>query len=54
MAGCPLWPGDPDTARRLLSLCLIEKAFMELSYELANRPAWVLVPLKGLQALLPP
>ena len=54
MAGCPLWPGDEETARRLLSLCLIEKAFMELSYELANRPAWVLVPLKGLQALLPP
>ena len=27
---------------------------VELDYELANRPAWVLVPLKGLQALLPP
>ncbi len=54
MQGCPLWPGDAETARRLLSLCLIEKAFMELSYELANRPAWVMVPLKGLQTLLPP
>ncbi|HTZ79701.1 MAG TPA: maltose alpha-D-glucosyltransferase [Stellaceae bacterium] len=54
MGGCPLWPQDAETARRLLSLCLIEKAFMELAYELANRPAWVLVPLKGLQALLPP
>ncbi|HUN47566.1 MAG TPA: putative maltokinase, partial [Stellaceae bacterium] len=54
MADCPLWPQDAEAARRLLSLCLIEKAFMELAYELANRPAWVLVPLKGLQALLPP
>jgi maltose alpha-D-glucosyltransferase/alpha-amylase len=36
---------------RLLDLCLIEKAAYELSYEAANRPAWLSVPLAGLAVL---
>ena len=35
----------------LLDLFLLEKAAYELSYEAANRPDWLDVPLKGLAAL---
>lgn len=42
-----------DTASRmLLDLFLIEKAAYEVSYESANRPAWIGVPLAGLSALV--
>jgi maltose alpha-D-glucosyltransferase/alpha-amylase len=50
---CPLWPQDEATAQKLLSLFLIEKAALEIEYELGNRPGWVGVPLAGLRALLP-
>jgi maltose alpha-D-glucosyltransferase/alpha-amylase len=53
MADCPLWPQEQDLARRLLSLFLIEKAAMEIIYELGNRPERIAVPMKGVQALLP-
>jgi maltose alpha-D-glucosyltransferase/alpha-amylase len=53
MAGCPLWPRDEAAARRLLGLFMIEKAALEILYELGNRPNWVGVPLDGLQSLLP-
>ena len=36
----------------LLDTYLLEKAFYELSYELNNRPEWVLIPLKGIQQLV--
>jgi maltose alpha-D-glucosyltransferase/alpha-amylase len=39
---------DPDSARALLELFELEKAFYELRYELANRPDWVGIPLSGL------
>jgi maltose alpha-D-glucosyltransferase/alpha-amylase len=52
MAGCPLWPEDEGVASRLLTLFQIEKATLEIAYELGNRPDWVLVPLRGLQTLL--
>jgi len=32
----------------LLQLFIVEKAAYEVCYELANRPAWVDVPLRGL------
>ena len=32
----------------LLDLMLIEKAAYEVSYEMANRPRWVMIPLRGL------
>ena len=53
MSGCPLWPQDQALARRLLSLFLIEKAAMEIVYELGNRPERIAVPVKGIQSLLP-
>jgi maltose alpha-D-glucosyltransferase/alpha-amylase len=52
MAGSHLLPDDEDTVRRLLSLFLLEKAAMETMYELAQRPSWVGVPLRGFKALI--
>jgi maltose alpha-D-glucosyltransferase/alpha-amylase len=52
MADCPLWPRDETCARRLLSLFLIEKAALEIEYEIGNRPSWAGVPLAGLRSLL--
>jgi maltose alpha-D-glucosyltransferase / alpha-amylase len=36
---------------RLLDLFLLEKAAYELTYEAANRPSWLAVPLAGLSEL---
>lgn len=52
MGDCPLWPRSTKNAGNLLSLFLIEKAALEIEYELGNRPAWAGVPLAGLNALL--
>jgi maltose alpha-D-glucosyltransferase/alpha-amylase len=49
---CPLWPRDETSARKLLSLFLIEKACLEIEYEIGNRPSWAGVPLAGLRSLL--
>jgi len=40
--------GADDIDESLLQLFVIEKAAYELCYELANRPDWVHVPLRGL------
>jgi maltose alpha-D-glucosyltransferase/alpha-amylase len=52
IAGCPSHPSDPAQAQRLLELFVLEKAFYEISYELANRPAWVRIPLEGIRSIL--
>ena len=39
--------GDQD----VMDIFLIEKVVYEISYELANRPAWVPVPLRGLERI---
>jgi maltose alpha-D-glucosyltransferase/alpha-amylase len=52
IAGCPSYPSDPAQAQRLLELFVLEKAFYEISYELANRPAWVRIPLEGIRSIL--
>ncbi|MCB1752860.1 MAG: putative maltokinase [Gammaproteobacteria bacterium] len=48
IAGCPCWPGDAETADRMIDLFLIEKALYELRYEMDNRPDWVAIPLHAL------
>lgn len=40
-----------DGERAALDLFLIEKAAYEIAYEAANRPAWLRVPLAGLNAI---
>ena len=47
-----LWPADTEQADRLLDFFLLEKAFYEIQYELANRPGWLRVPLMGLERIL--
>jgi predicted trehalose synthase len=36
----------------MIAFFTLERAVHELSYELANRPAWVEIPLKGILAIL--
>jgi maltose alpha-D-glucosyltransferase/alpha-amylase len=48
----PLLPSDPAHADRLLRFFLMEKALYEIEYELANRPAWLHVPLAGALRIL--
>jgi maltose alpha-D-glucosyltransferase/alpha-amylase len=43
---------DGGDEEALLDLFLIEKAAYEISYEAANRPTWLDVPLHGLAALI--
>jgi maltose alpha-D-glucosyltransferase/alpha-amylase len=52
IAGCVSYPADPELAQRLLELFVLEKAFYEISYELANRPSWLRIPLEGIGAIL--
>ena len=49
--GSPCWPKGP-AARKLLDLMLLEKVLYEIAYELANRPAWLSIPVQGLLDLL--
>jgi maltose alpha-D-glucosyltransferase/alpha-amylase len=52
IAGCSSYPSDPAVAQTLLELFILEKAFYEVSYELANRPSWLRIPLEGIRAIL--
>jgi maltose alpha-D-glucosyltransferase/alpha-amylase len=52
IAGCSSYPADPAHAAALLDLFTLEKAFYEMSYELANRPAWLHIPMEGIRAIL--
>ncbi|HUP31134.1 MAG TPA: maltose alpha-D-glucosyltransferase [Usitatibacter sp.] len=47
-AGVASVPADPAGFKSTLELFLIEKALYELRYEIANRPDWVEIPLRGL------
>jgi maltose alpha-D-glucosyltransferase/alpha-amylase len=50
----PTYPADGDFAQSLTDLFLLQKAFYEVGYELANRPDWAAVPLEGIRSLLNP
>jgi len=45
-------PDDPAFEKALLDLFLIQKAAYEVGYEMAMRPDWIDIPLRGLIALL--
>jgi maltose alpha-D-glucosyltransferase / alpha-amylase len=53
-SGVPSVQADEASFRATLDLFLIEKALYELRYELANRPDWVEIPLRGILELLEP
>jgi maltose alpha-D-glucosyltransferase / alpha-amylase len=52
IAGCPTHADDDRFEHDMLVLFQIQKAAYEVSYELANRPTWVDIPLRGLLDLL--
>jgi maltose alpha-D-glucosyltransferase/alpha-amylase len=52
--GAGLVPHDVQTRQTLLNAFVLDKAFYELTYELASRPDWVDIPLDGLLRVLDP
>jgi maltose alpha-D-glucosyltransferase/alpha-amylase len=52
MRGCPSYPASKKQAREMIAFFTLERAVHEVTYELANRPAWVEIPLKGLLGIL--
>ena len=50
--GAQFVPEDAFQLEILLKVFLIEKAIYELGYELNNRPAWVLIPIRGIMSLV--
>jgi len=45
-------PADRTDADQVVHFFMLEKALYEISYELANRPEWVAIPLRGALTLL--
>ena len=52
MRGCTAYPVSKKQARAMLTFFTLEKAIYEVSYELANRPSWVDIPLNGVLGIL--
>jgi maltose alpha-D-glucosyltransferase/alpha-amylase len=52
MRGCAAYPASKGRARTMLAFFTLEKAIYEASYELANRPGWVDIPLNGVLGIL--
>jgi maltose alpha-D-glucosyltransferase/alpha-amylase len=52
MGGVRALPAEPATAMALIDFFAFEKALYEVDYELAQRPAWVAIPLAGVVALI--
>ncbi len=50
--GSSFIPANKEDLDTLLTTFLLEKAIYELNYELNNRPAWVIIPLTGIKALM--
>ena len=50
--GTPGYPANEHVAASLLDLFLLQKAFYEIAYEAANRPAWLSIPLRSVLDLL--
>jgi maltose alpha-D-glucosyltransferase/alpha-amylase len=51
-AGCPAVPAQDDAFGRWLDFFVLEKALYEIGYEAANRPAWLAIPIRGLQRIM--
>ena len=52
MRGCAAYPASKKQARTMMAFFTLEKAVYEVSYELANRPGWVDIPLRGVLGIL--
>ena len=51
MADSPAWPAETAARDGLTALFVAGKAAYELIYELKNRPAWAIIPIRALLAL---
>ena len=51
LANAPVRWVSPQAEQALLDLFLLEKAAYEIRYEVANRPAWLSIPLTGFHTL---
>jgi len=47
-----LVPKDPADLKMMLQTYTLEKVIYELNYELNNRPDWVIIPLRGIMAIM--
>jgi len=52
VANAPFVPQNREELQVLLDAFVLEKAIYELGYELNNRPAWVGIPLRGIESVL--
>jgi maltose alpha-D-glucosyltransferase/alpha-amylase len=50
--GQPFVPKDKDDQQTMIQTYLMEKAVYELSYELNNRPDWIIIPLRGIMSVM--
>jgi len=47
-----LVPKEKEDMQTMLQTYILEKAIYELNYELNNRPEWVIIPLRGIKAIM--
>jgi maltose alpha-D-glucosyltransferase/alpha-amylase len=47
-----IFPKDREKLEILFNAYLLDKALYELNYEMNNRPIWVILPLRGIAAIL--
>ena len=45
-------PANKEDLDILVTTFMLEKAIYELNYELNNRPDWVIIPLRGIKAVM--
>jgi len=50
--GCTGVPTERAETERVIRFFMLEKAFYEIAYELANRPDWLAIPLRGARDLV--
>ncbi len=50
--GVDFVPEDPEELRVILEVFILEKAIYEIGYEINNRPAWLKIPVNGIQFVL--
>jgi len=48
----PAYPMDETAARGQMEIFLLQKVFYEITYEAANRPGWIDIPLRGALEIL--
>jgi maltose alpha-D-glucosyltransferase/alpha-amylase len=50
--GSAFIPEDKEDLDTMIQTYLLEKAIYELNYELNNRPDWLIIPIRGIKALM--